>query len=57
MDKSFESIRDIPPIGFGLWKIDREIIEQIVFEAIKSGYRHLDAACESTFNRLHPIYD
>ena len=53
MDKSFESIRDIPPIGFGLWKIDREIGEQTVVDAIKAGYRHLDAA----FKRFHPIYD
>jgi hypothetical protein len=27
MRESFETIRDIPPIGFGLWKIDREICE------------------------------
>ena len=42
----FESIKDIPPIGFGLWKIGPDVCESTVFEAIKQGYRHLDAASD-----------
>ncbi|MDD9889181.1 MAG: aldo/keto reductase [Gammaproteobacteria bacterium] len=43
---AFESIKDIPAVGFGLWKIGPEICEDTVYEAIKCGYRHLDAACD-----------
>lgn len=43
---SFQSIKDIPPIGFGLWKIGPEVCANTVYEAIASGYRHLDAACD-----------
>ena len=35
-----------PTIGFGLWKIDPANTAEMVFEAIKAGYRHLDAACD-----------
>lgn len=43
---SFESIKDIPSIGFGLWKVGTDVCETTVFEAIKAGYRHLDSACD-----------
>ncbi len=43
---AFESVKDIPPIGFGLWKIDADVCEDTVFEAISCGYRHLDSACD-----------
>jgi D-xylose reductase len=43
---SFESIKTIPPVGFGLWKINGEICEASVFEALRAGYRHLDSACD-----------
>ena len=37
---------DIPQVGFGLWKISRDDCASVVYEAIKSGYRHLDSACD-----------
>jgi len=43
---AFKSAKDIPPIGFGLWKIAPDKCENTVFEAIKCGYRHLDAASD-----------
>jgi len=43
---SFESIKDIPPVGFGLWKISADVCAETVYDAIACGYRHLDAACD-----------
>jgi D-xylose reductase len=43
---SFDSVTDIPSIGFGLWKIAGDTCADTVFEAIKAGYRHFDAACD-----------
>ncbi len=36
----------MPTIGLGLWKIENENAAQMVVSAIRSGYRHLDAACD-----------
>ncbi|MEM7479011.1 MAG: aldo/keto reductase [Planctomycetota bacterium] len=33
-------------VGLGLWKIENDKTAEIVYEAIKLGYRHLDAACD-----------
>lgn len=35
-----------PPVGLGLWKIDRGRTADVVAEAIRLGYRHLDSACD-----------
>jgi len=35
-----------PPVGLGLWKIDRERTADVVADAIRLGYRHLDSACD-----------
>lgn len=35
-----------PAVGLGLWKIERNRTAAIVEEAIRTGYRHLDAACD-----------
>lgn len=35
---------DMPQIGFGLWKVNDNCAE-VVYEAIKAGYRLLDGAC------------
>ena len=34
------------PIGFGFWKVSREVAANTAYEAIKAGYRHLDCACD-----------
>lgn len=36
----------MPLVGLGLWKIDKEQVADAVFNAIKAGYRHLDSACD-----------
>ncbi|MGC6426145.1 MAG: aldo/keto reductase [Akkermansiaceae bacterium] len=35
-----------PSPGLGTWKIDDERVASVVHEAIKTGYRHLDCACD-----------
>ena len=36
---------DMPQVGFGLWKVDGEIASDVVYNAIKAGYRLFDGAC------------
>jgi len=36
----------MPLIGLGLWKINKETVADTVVEAIRAGYRHLDSACD-----------
>lgn len=36
----------IPPVGLGTWKIPKDIVASVVYEAIKNGFRHLDCACD-----------
>lgn len=36
----------MPAVGLGLWKISREQIAQVVADAIRLGYRHLDSAAD-----------
>src|SRR5262245_49417571 len=33
-------------VGLGLWKVPREICASLVQQAIRTGYRHLDCACD-----------
>jgi len=40
------AISDIPPVGFGLWKIPPDVCANVVYDAVKAGYRHFDAACD-----------
>ena len=34
----------IPAVGFGCWKIHRDVAAGVVEKAIRTGYRHIDAA-------------
>jgi D-xylose reductase len=38
----------IPPVGFGCWKLDtpQTSSKDAVYDALKSGYRHIDSACD-----------
>ena len=36
----------IPAVGLGLWKIENENAAEMTYEAIRAGYRHIDAACD-----------
>jgi D-xylose reductase len=35
---------DMPQVGFGLWKVKNELAADVVYEAIKAGYRLFDGA-------------
>jgi len=37
---------DMPQVGFGLWKVDNAVASDVVYEAIKAGYRLFDGACD-----------
>lgn len=41
-----QSIESIPSIGFGLWKIANKNCANVVYEAVKQGYRHFDSASD-----------
>ncbi len=36
----------IPAVGFGLWKVPNNVCADTVYEAIKTGYRHIDSASD-----------
>ena len=36
----------LPQQGYGCWKLAKDTAAQNVFDAIKSGYRHIDSACD-----------
>lgn len=36
----------MPAVGLGLWKIDKAQTADLVHQAIATGYRHIDAACD-----------
>ncbi|OQN98033.1 putative NAD(P)H-dependent D-xylose reductase xyl1 [Cryoendolithus antarcticus] len=38
--------REMPIVGFGLWKVDNATCADTVYNAIKSGYRLFDGACD-----------
>ena len=44
-NSDFEAL-PIPSVGLGTWKIPLEQTCDVVYQAIKSGYRHLDCACD-----------
>lgn len=35
----------MPVVGFGLWKVEKDVCADQVYNAIKAGYRLLDGAC------------
>ena len=45
-DLTLRSGAKMPAVGLGTWKIPREACRQTVLEAIRTGYRHLDCACD-----------
>ena len=48
---------DMPQVGFGLWKVDNAVASDVVYNAIKAGYRLFDGACgKSHLPALHPPY-
>lgn len=52
--------REMPLVGFGLWKVNNETCADTVYNAIKSGYRLFDGACGLSISlplpfSLHPL--
>lgn len=37
-------MKEMPLVGFGLWKVNRETTAEIVYNAIQTGYRLFDGA-------------
>ena len=37
---------DLPSVGLGFWKVDKPLVANLVQDAIRVGYRHLDCACD-----------
>ena len=54
---------EMPQVGLGLWKVDKDACADVVYNAIKEGYRLFDGACgmclsHSSFsNRSAPSLD
>jgi D-xylose reductase len=42
----YKSIKDMPQVGFGLWKVPKDVCSNTVYRAIEAGYRHLDSASD-----------
>jgi D-xylose reductase len=36
----------MPTVGFGMWKISKDVCAEATYQAIKAGYRLLDEACD-----------
>mmetsp|Transcript_27563 Transcript_27563/g.38335 ORF Transcript_27563/g.38335 Transcript_27563/m.38335 type:complete len:337 (-) Transcript_27563:37-1047(-) len=35
-----------PMVGFGLWKVPKDVCSSMVVDCVKAGYRHFDGACD-----------
>jgi D-xylose reductase len=46
MNNSSTNTLPIPSVGLGTWKIPQDQTADVVYQAIESGYRHLDCACD-----------
>lgn len=38
--------RRLPLVGLGTWKLERAVAADVVYEAVRCGYRHFDCACD-----------
>ena len=43
----------LPRIGLGTWKSDQGQVEHAVYEAVKTGYRHVD--CAAIYENEHEV--
>jgi D-xylose reductase len=43
---------DMPQVGFGLWKVPNDVCADVVYNAIKTGYRLFDGACGKSCSPL-----
>ena len=42
----YKSIKEMPKVGFGLWKVPKNVSSDTVCSAIEVGYRHFDSASD-----------
>ena len=42
---------EMPQVGLGLWKVDKGTCADVVYNAIKEGYRLFDGACGAYISR------
>jgi hypothetical protein len=47
-DITLNSGYKMPQVGFGLWKVANDVASDVVYNAIKAGYRLFDGACGKT---------
>lgn len=40
----FHDGRSIPQLGYGVWQVEDDVAEDVVGQALKAGYRHIDTA-------------
>lgn len=36
----------IPSVGYGCWKVPKDVAPGLIESVIKAGYRHIDGACD-----------
>ena len=36
----------IPSVGYGCWKVPKDVCADVVESVIRAGYRHIDSACD-----------
>jgi hypothetical protein len=46
---------DMPQVGFGLWKVPNDVCADVVYNAIKTGYRLFDGACGKSWSPLFSL--
>lgn len=46
---------EMPQVGLGLWKVDNDTCADVVYNAIKEGYRLFDGACGTCLFHSFPI--
>ena len=47
---------EMPIVGFGMWKVDKDTCADTVYNAIKTGYRCFDGACGWSTSASKPHY-
>lgn len=41
---TFHDGRSIPQLGYGVWQVENDVAADVVTQAVKAGYRHIDTA-------------
>ena len=41
---AFHDGHSIPQLGYGVWQVENDVAADVVEQAIRAGYRHIDTA-------------